>query len=209
MDPVSTSRTVRKHEPLPAPVLQSAAATLREKPSATWDWQQLYTSTARISWTRYLAALRRYKWLLALVIAAAVGFGFLASRYISPVYVVHSTIWIAPDTRHDERAAPIRGDEIMHQAAWPELLTSFAILEKVARRLTLYLAPATPADSAVFRDFHTDEKFRPGQYDLKVDPRGRLYTLSIVNGPRVETGVVGDSIGRTVGLRWAPPELSH
>ena len=60
--------------------------------------------------------------------------------------------------------------------AWPELLTSFAILEKVARRMTLYLAPLTPADSAAFRDFRTNEKFRPGQYVLKLDPRGRLET---------------------------------
>ena len=204
MDPVSTSRTVRKHEPLPPPAIQPAVAPLHGKAPPAWEWDQ-HKSTGRISWTRYLDALRRYKWLLALVIAAAVGVGFLASRYIKPVYVVHSTIWITPDTRHDERAAPIRGDEVMHTAAWPELLTSFAILEKVARRMTLYLAPSTPADSAVFRDFRTNEKFRPGQYVLKVDPRGRLYTLSLVNGPRVETGVVGDSIGRTVGFLWAPP----
>src|SRR5438105_11380251 len=205
MEPASTSRTVRRHEPLPAAAVQTAVVPTRHKPPATWDWDQLYKSTGRISWTRYLAALRRHKWLFALVIAAAVGFGFLASRYIKPTYVVHATIWITPDTRHDERAAPIRGDEVMHTAAWPELLTSFAILEKVARRMTLYLAPATPVDSALFRDFRTAEKFRPGQYDLNVDPRGRLYTLSIMNGSRVETGVVGDSIGRTVGFEWAPP----
>jgi succinoglycan biosynthesis transport protein ExoP len=207
MDPVSTSRSVRKREPVTAaPGATPAVAPVRERPHQGWDWDQLHRSGSHISWTRYLAALRRYKWLLALVIAAAIGFGFFASRYIKPVYVVHSTIWITPDnTRQNERAAPIRGDEVMHSAAWPELLTSFAILEKVVRHMNLYYAPVSPADAPLFRDFHTAEKFQPGQYDLKIDPRGRLYTLSVVKGARVETGVVGDSIGRTVGFLWAPP----
>ena len=205
MAPISTSRTVREHEAIPAPAVTSPIAPIREKPPQGWEWDQLYKTSGRISWTRYLAALRRYKWLLALVIAAAVGIGVVAARFIKPVYVVHSTIWITPDTRGDERAAPIRGNEVMHAAAWPELLTSFAILDKVARRLTLYLAPASPDDSVLFRNFRTAKQFRPGHYDLKIDPRGRLFTLAIVDGPRVETGVVGDSIGRTVGLLWAPP----
>ncbi|HZI43476.1 MAG TPA: polysaccharide biosynthesis tyrosine autokinase [Gemmatimonadaceae bacterium] len=205
MDPVSTSRTVRKHEPIAAPAVTSPIAPVREKPHQRWDWEELHQSSGRISWSRYLAALRRYKWLLALVIVAGVGFGFFAARYVKPVYDVHSTIWITPDKQHDERAAPIRGDEVqMHTAAWSELLTSFAILEKVARRLSLYVAPMSPGDSVLFRGFRTAEDFRPGQYELKVDPRGRLYTLSLLKGPRVETGVVGDSIGRTVGFQWAP-----
>ena len=157
-----------------------------------------------MSWTRYLAALRRYKWLLALVVAAAIGAGVVAARFIKPVYVVHSTIWITPDTRQDERAAPIRGDEVMHGAAWPELLTSFAILDKVARRLVLYITPASPADSVLFRGFRTADHFRPGRYVLTTDARGRLFSLATENGTRVETGVVGDSIGRTVGFQWAP-----
>ncbi|HEY2376743.1 MAG TPA: polysaccharide biosynthesis tyrosine autokinase [Gemmatimonadaceae bacterium] len=204
MDPVSTSRTVRKREPISAPSVTSPIAPVREKPHQGWDWDQLHKSASRISWTRYLAALRRYKWLLALVIAAAIGGGIVASRFIKPTYVVHSTIWITPDSRQNDRAAPIRGDEVMHAAAWPELLTSFAILEKVARRLTLYVTPSSAPDSAVFWDFRTREKFTPGEYVLKVNPTGRVYTLSFAKGPRVETGVVGDSVGRPVGFLWAP-----
>lgn len=176
---------------------------MRAQSPQRWEWEELYKSGGRISWTRYLAALRRYKLLLALVIAAAIGLGVVAARFVKPVYVVHSTIWITPDTRQNERAAPIRGDEVMHAAAWPELLTSFAILEKVARRLTLYVTPTAPADSTLFRDFRTADKFQTGEYRLNIDARGRLYTLLRSNA-RVETGVVGDSIGRNVGLLWAP-----
>ena len=205
MDPGLKSRTARKHELISPTAAPSPAVPVHERPSQHWEWDQLDKSAGRISWSRYLAALRRYKWLLVLIIAAAIGVGVAAARFIKPVYVVHSTIWIAPDTRQNERASPIRGDEVMHSAAWPELLTSFAILEKVARRLTLYLTPYSPDDSVLFRDFRTAEKFQPGKYDLTIDRRGKLYALSLSKGPRVETGVVGDSIGRTVGFQWAPP----
>jgi succinoglycan biosynthesis transport protein ExoP len=204
MNPVSTSRSLREREPLAAPATMPAGASLYEKPPQRWDWDELHRSASRLSWTRYLAALRRYKWLLALVIAAAIGVGIVAARLTKPVYVVHSTIWITPDTRQDERAAPIRGDQVMHAAAWAELLSSFAILDRVAKRMGLYFAPTTPADSILFRDFRTTDAFRPGVYDLNIDAQGRLYTLSLVKGQRVETGVVGDSIGRTVGFLWAP-----
>src|SRR5690242_12394073 len=151
MTPVSTSRASRDREPVAANAV-ATAAPVREKPPQKWDWDELHRAAGRITWTRYLAALRRYKWLLALVLATAVGAGILVARFVRPVYVVHSTIWITPDARQDERAAPIRGNVVMHAAAWPELLTSFAILDKVARRMVLYLAPASPADSTLFRD---------------------------------------------------------
>ena len=202
MNPVSTSRAIREHEPIAVPTAP-ATAPVHGKPLQKWNWDELRTS-GHISWSRYLAALRRYKWLLALLIAIAVGCGVLAARFVKPTYVVHSTIWITPDTRQSERAAPIRGDEVMHAAAWPELLTSFAILDKVARQMGLYLMPASPADSELFSGFRTGDTFKPGHYEVRIDPRGRVYTLSTIGGPRIETGVVGDSIGRSAGFLWAP-----
>ena len=39
-----------------------------------------------------------------------------------------------------------------------------------------------------------------------IDAKGRHFTLSRkTDGPVVDTGTVGDSIGRPVGFRWAPP----
>ncbi len=207
MDPLAPSRTHRRHEPIAAPAATSGTSPARAPSPQRWEWDELPKSGGRISWTRYLAALRRYKILLALVIAAAIGLGVVAARFVKPVYVVHSTIWITPETRQNELAAPIRGDEVMHAAAWPELLTSFAILEKVARRLTLYVTPAASADSTLFKDFRTLDKFQTGVYRLNINARGRLYTL-LRDGARVETGIVGDSIGRSVGLLWAPSETA-
>jgi polysaccharide biosynthesis transport protein len=155
---------------------------------------------------RYVAALRRYKWMMAAVIVLGTALGVAFTRMLSPEYEVHATIWISAETPQDdeERSGPIRGAELLHEASWPELLTSFAILEKVARQTRLYLAPASERDAGVFANFATAERFRPGAYKLRIDEAGRRYELATADGIRLDAGAVGDSIGRRLGFRWAP-----
>jgi capsular exopolysaccharide synthesis family protein len=155
---------------------------------------------------RYLAALRRYRWMMAAVIVLGTALGVAFTRMMSPEYEVHATIWISAETPQDdeERSGPIRAKELLHEASWPELLTSFAILEKVARQTRLYLAPASSRDAGVFASFAAAERFRPGSYKLRIDESGRRYELGTADGVRLETGAVGDSIGRRFGFRWAP-----
>src|SRR5512145_2365777 len=91
----------------------------------------------RISWSRYLAALQRYKWLMVGIVLAGTAAGFAVTRMLPPVYQVHSTLWISTETREPESATPIRAGAKQRETSWPELLTSFAILEGVARKLSL------------------------------------------------------------------------
>jgi capsular exopolysaccharide synthesis family protein len=159
----------------------------------------------RFPWARYGAALRRYKWLVLLVIVLGIAAGFGVTRLLQPVYEVHSTLWISTDDRPDQqRAGPIRAVAPMRETSWPELLTSFAILEQVVREKSLYLRPAKPADSSLFAGFRVDEHFRPGKYTLKVDKSGWQYALLDGGGTPLQRGVLGDSIGRKVGFRWKP-----
>lgn len=163
----------------------------------------------RISWTRGIAALRRYKWLAALIVVAGTAMGVMVTRMAAPLYEVHSTVWISNErsSTADKSASPIRAGEVMHQVSWPELLTSFAILEKAVRKMTLYLSPATP-DSALYAGFDTDDRFRTGAYELRVDEAGAQYKLLNKEGSVLDAGVVGDSIGRKLGFRWKPSSAS-
>jgi succinoglycan biosynthesis transport protein ExoP len=157
--------------------------------------------------TRYLAALRRYKWTMAAVIVVGTALGVGFTRLISPEYEVHATIWISTETPQDDeqrRSGPIRAAELLHEASWPELLTSFAILEKVVRQTRLYLTPESERDAGVFAGFATVDRFRPGRYQLRVDKLGRRYELTTADGVRLETGATADSIGRRFGFLWAP-----
>jgi succinoglycan biosynthesis transport protein ExoP len=155
-------------------------------------------------WRRYRAALRRYKWLMALVVVGALGLGVLAARRVEPLYLVEAAIWIAPETQREATIGPMRADQVLHSAAWPELATSLAILDRTARRMALHILPHDRRDAPLFAGAGGDEKPKLGQYSLLVDPAGRRYTLSVVDGPRVETGMLGDSVGRSIGLRWRP-----
>jgi succinoglycan biosynthesis transport protein ExoP len=159
----------------------------------------------RVSWARYAAALRRYKWLMAGVVLLGAAVGFAVTRMMAPEYEVHSTLWISTDAPEDrDRAGPIRAGESMRQTSWPDLLTSFAILERVVRKMSLHLLPAKPSDTAVFAGFDTDARFLPATYELKVDQGGRRYRLTTADGTQLETGSVGDSVGRRLGFRWRP-----
>ena len=159
----------------------------------------------RISWSRYFAALRRYKWLIVAILVVGTALGFGVTRMLAPVYEVHSTLWISTETRAEERATPIRAGEAPRETSWPELLTSFAILEGVVRQMSLNVTPAEPADTTLFAGFDTDERFRPGAYELSVEESGWQYKLATADGKQVQAGILGDSIGRALGFKWLPP----
>ncbi|HYX82283.1 MAG TPA: hypothetical protein VE714_07820, partial [Gemmatimonadales bacterium] len=58
--------------------------------------------------------------------------------------------------------------------------------------------------AAVFEGFTVAGDYRPGAYELLIDKSGRSYRLVAAKGPELEYGAVGDSIGRSLGFRWAP-----
>ncbi|HWZ60689.1 MAG TPA: polysaccharide biosynthesis tyrosine autokinase [Gemmatimonadaceae bacterium] len=154
-------------------------------------------------WHRYVAALMRYKWLvLACTVIGTLG-GFAVARSFAPDYEAHATIWIVPQERGQQRQrGPIEAGELLGTAAWVDLFRSFRVVEPVVRNRRLYLG-YPQVDAVLFHDFGVGPTYRPGQYILTIDNRGQQYTLAMKEGI-VERGVVGDSIGRTVGFHWRP-----
>ncbi len=153
-------------------------------------------------WQRSLAALLRYKWIVVLLTLAGLGVGILGSRFIHPEYEAHATIWISTESNQANRG-PIRSEGLLSAASWPQLLRSFEILEKVALSKSLFLSPANPADSSVFAGFRIDDRVRPGAYELQITDANR-FVLTTATRQVVDSGLVGDSIGRALGFRWAP-----
>ena len=173
-------------------------------PPAAWEWPKPQRGFA---WSRYLEAVKRYKWSMALVIVLVTTAGILVSRLVRPQYTVRSTIWIAPAANSDNAAAPVSGSEVLHQAAWPELLTSSEILNRVARRTNLYILPKRHEDIALFAGAQPREPIRPGSYALRVSAHGTRFQLSTAKGDHLQAGAVGDSIGKSIGLQWKPATL--
>ena len=158
-----------------------------------------------IPWRRYLTALKRFKWLVLLVGVGGTTAGFMATRVIKPQYEAHATIWVSTEGANQRNnSGPIRAADLLQGASWVDLLKSFKILDKVVVNLKLYVG-SSDADLPLFADVEIDEKrLRPDAYDLAIVNNGRSYTLMSSDKNVIEKGVVGDSIGRRIGLRWLP-----
>jgi capsular exopolysaccharide synthesis family protein len=160
-------------------------------------------ASAGLNLARYVDALKRYKWLIVVLLLLGTAGGFAATRFITPQYDVRATLLLSLDNPMAAGRGPIKAAELMESSGWQDLLKSFAIADPVVTKLALYLSH-DPADSVVFRNFQIDlGRFRPDDYKVVVD-KGR-YTLTRADGAVVEQGNAGDSIGRNVGFVWAPP----
>jgi capsular exopolysaccharide synthesis family protein len=155
-----------------------------------------------IPWGRYVAALRRYKWLILAIAIVGTGIGFAVSRMTVPEYQAQGTLWIA-DASADTRG-PVRGEELLGAGSWADLLKSSTIMNRVVENMGLYLWPANVADSSVFAGFKPGPGFRSGTFELRIDPTGSKYSIVTAEDKVLEQGAVGDSIGRSLGFLWKP-----
>ena len=155
---------------------------------------------------RYVAALKRYKWLFLPILLVGTVVGLVATRFLHPLYAAQARVWISEEGMSDEagRQGPIRSEGIVRNAAWIELFNSYVISDAVVRRMGLFVDTDEAKDSLAFRGFSLAERFVPGGYYLKVDDAKRRYTLFTSTDQTVDSGAVGDSIGRKVGFLWAP-----
>ncbi|NJD10691.1 MAG: polysaccharide biosynthesis tyrosine autokinase [Gemmatimonadetes bacterium] len=156
---------------------------------------------------RYLAAVRRYKWLVLAVAVVGTAGAVFGSRYLPSRYVAEATLWFSADSRQDDMQGPIQSSELLEQEAWVELIRSWTVLDSVTLVHALYL-DVKNGDRDVLQGFQLDSMFRPGSYQVKVDDAGRTFELKTKEGSRVASAAVGDSVGRDLGFLWAPPRAA-
>ena len=157
---------------------------------------------------RFTSAIRRYKWLILAVVAVGSSAGFALTQLVSPKYTVQGSIIIRKSALG---TGPISAPGLINDpSSWVELVKSFIILDQVVQRLGLYVRAANDADSLLVRDLKPSALLRPGAYELSIDASGTRYEL-IRPAPRageqavtIESGAVGDSVGRPVGFLWQP-----
>ena len=158
--------------------------------------------------SRVVSAIRRYKWLILAVVAIGSSAGYALTRLVEPKYTVQGSIVIR---KAPGGAGPVTAPGIISDpSSWVDLARSFIVLDAVVQRLGLFVRPVQLSDSAFVSDLRPSNLLRPGKYELRVDASGTRYDLvhpaaragdAEVN---VESGVVGDSIGRGVGFVWQP-----
>lgn len=153
-----------------------------------------------VPWSRYLAAIWRRKWLVGLVMVIGIAGGIIVARQVRPTYDVRATLWIGSrGTPGDDRSTGM-----INGSSWVDLLRSYAILERSARRAGILAVPKSDADHALFAGFSIRDTSAIGRFTLRVAPAANQYTLLDSTQHIVETGAVGDSIGRSLGFAWQP-----
>lgn len=160
---------------------------------------------AGFSWRRYASALYRYKWLIVALTLLGASAGIVVSRRSIPEYEVYATVWLSAETPQARTAGPIRPERLLNTSSWPDLISSFAILDSVVRKQRLYVVPNDKSSAAMLTSFSTADRYRPGDFELRVVPGTNRYELA-QQGIIREQGTLGDSVGRALGFRWAPAD---
>ena len=181
------------------------------QPGGSWGLQQSAapeTSSLGEQVTRFSSAIRRYKWLILAVVAVGSSAGFGLTRLVAPKYTVNGSIVIR---RNVTGTGPITSPGLISDpGSWLQLTRSFIVLDKVVQRLGLYVSTSSNDHAELVKDLKPTGHLTPGRYVLRIDATGTRYDLvrpasqagdSDVN---VESGAVGDSVGRSVGFLWQP-----
>src|SRR5260221_1040332 len=196
---MANDEITRPQEPSPFALLPGASGFPGVPPRAMSDWG------------RVLAAVRRYKLLLAGITIAGTLAGLGASQLLKPVYQARATIWIQVADRDADRAqgqqGPIQSAQLLGTpGGWLDLIRSHVVLDDVVREARLYLSVKSPVDTAALTTLTVQGEVRSGTYRLAVDTEGQHFTLRDVDADLVlQQGSVGDSIGGLLGFAWVPP----
>lgn len=150
---------------------------------------------------RYLAAVLRFKWVILIVTAFGTAAGLGAAQLVQLQYEAQATMWVEASEGNTDETGPIRTGQLLESYAWLELLKSYAVLDHVVEEEHLYVQAASPADAPALADFGLTSRFRPGTYQITIDPTGRYFALSHA-GSVVERGRVGEPVGRAAGFDW-------
>jgi capsular exopolysaccharide synthesis family protein len=175
-------------------------------PSAQDGWGDAPTlAPQRNPLERPVAAIRRYKWLMLIIVAASAAGGVVGSRMVKPDYEVTAKIWVqALAVSATDPAGPIRGRELLNAYSWLELLRSFKISDAVVRDLALNITPKNADDAGLLKGLTIGDRYLKGNFKLAVDKRTAKWKLTLEDNPFDESGNPGDSIGRKMGLKWRP-----
>ncbi|PYO44768.1 MAG: hypothetical protein DMD33_01830, partial [Gemmatimonadetes bacterium] len=79
-------------------------------------------------WWRYVAAIRRFKWLVLGVTVGATALGVVGTMFLRPTYAAQATLWIQVPARQPREAGPIWQAQLPISTGWMDLLQSYAVL---------------------------------------------------------------------------------
>ena len=120
-----------------------------------WAAEEVATTSPEgaLDWRRIAQVVTRFKWLVFGITVAGGAAGFAATKVVRPQYLTQVTVFIdQPDPRGNDRGGPIRSGQVLDPESWIDLLRSYAVLDRVARDLRLFLQLPKGPDPALRYD---------------------------------------------------------
>lgn len=153
-------------------------------------------------WRRYLATLRRYRWMVVAAALLGVVGAALTWRYLDPTYTAQGSLWVHTQSDTEARRGPITSGQLLDASGWVDLIHSYTVLDTVVVRQKLYVDGVDAEDRPLFSSFGLADQFAPGRYRLVVSEDGETMRL-LRDGIEVERAPVGEPIGESVGFQWS------
>jgi len=146
----------------------------------------------------------RVRWIaILLVLAGAIG-GFGATKLVTPLYDVETTVYLGAQRTDGQRQGAIQEGQFVAREGLVELLRSYRVLEPVVVKLRMHVwVGDSVVGKVAFDRLTTAPEVRGGTFRLEVLPEGSAYKLyrSGTDLP-IALGTLPDSIGRKFGLIW-------
>jgi polysaccharide biosynthesis transport protein len=156
---------------------------------------------------RYWAAIKRFRWLVIVLAALGTIAGVVATRFIEPVYEARGALWIS-DVGLTNNGGAYRPPELLPNGSWMQLIRSFAVVDRVVAKQRLWVKGKTWRDSVALEGIDFTPRTIAGDYTLWSDSTKGTYSLAEAQKGIFEHGRLGDSVGKSVGFRWAPTVAS-
>ncbi|HWH03470.1 MAG TPA: polysaccharide biosynthesis tyrosine autokinase [Gemmatimonadales bacterium] len=200
-----SNELVPQDQPPSSPNALASAQRFTPAAGAGFDPYGAPAEEQGVDLSRYLAAVKRYSWLVAVVTIGCVAGAFGVTKIVRPKYLAKATIWIQGEDPSSHVAGPISAGGLLPSGGFVNLLRSFIVLDEAVKRTRMYLSPAPGTDTTVFNGLTIGDRLRPGRYKLTIAPDGKLFQLATESGQSIQTGQLGvDSIGNVIGLQWVP-----
>ena len=157
---------------------------------------------------RYWAAIKRFRWLIIVLVALGTAAGVVATRFIDPVFEARGALWIADVSTGMGQSGAYRPPELLPNGSWVQLIRSFAVVDEVVARERLWVKGKTWKDSIALAGIAPTRRTMAGNYTLWSDSAKGTYSLAEAQKGIFEHGRLGDSVGRPVGFAWIPTAAS-
>ncbi len=157
---------------------------------------------------RYWAAVKRFRWLIIILVSVGTVAGVVATRFIDPVYEARGALWIADVSSGTGGGGAYRPPELLPNGSWVQLIRSFAVVDEVVARERLWVKGKTWKDSVALAGIEPTRRTMAGDYTLWADSAKGTYSLAEAQKGIFEHGTLGDSVGKTVGFAWIPTAAS-